>query len=146
MPDVCTVLDPYVCHSREDLVRCLEQYATLRGRPKIAKIGEGGSEGELPERYDIMLRQNSAIDRAMSALKPRNKLGWRLLDSYYRLGLHEEAAGWERCLLRVDLPHRPNTHGERMLLERVWEVLLAEATDSLLYAHKVRSERAGLTL
>lgn len=130
MPDACTVNDPYTCRSREDRVRCLEQYAITRGRPKIAKIGQPDGDG-LPVRYDMMLRQNAFVDRLMPKLRLIHHLSYVLLDSYYRRGLHEEHDGWTRCLLRARLPHHPQTARERMLLEGVFEGILIAATDSL---------------
>jgi hypothetical protein len=142
MTDVCTVNDPYTCRSREDLVRCLEQYVTICGRPKTAKIGQGDGDG-LPQRYDMMLRQNAFVDHIMPKLRVIHHLSYVLLDSYYRHGLHEERDGWTRCLLRARLPHKPQTARERMLLEGVFERLLITSTDLLFDVVSARSERTS---
>jgi hypothetical protein len=134
--------DPYTFRNHEHLVECLEQYCTIRGRPKCAKIGEGAGEDEpLGNRYDAIIRQNGAIDRCMGELRSRHTLSYRLLDAYYRKGLHEENNGWERSLLSAKLPHHPQTYRERILLETFFGELLTEATDALLRAHVGRSRR-----
>ena len=134
-----TVLDPYTCHTREDLVRCLENYAVIRGRAKVQCIGDGGGEEVSDARYDAILRQNALVDRAMHKLRLMHHLSYVLLDAYYRCGLHEEHDGWAKALLRARLPHHPQTARERMLLENVFEGLLIAATDSLFTAVNVRS-------
>lgn len=143
MPDVCTINDPYTCRNREDLVRCLENYASIIGRPKTQAMGDEAGGESLPERYDIILRQNAFVDSIMPKLKVMHWLSYVLLDSYYRLGLHEEHDGWTRCLLRARLPHKPQSARERMLLEGVFEGLLIAATDSLFDAMRRRSERTA---
>ena len=138
--------DPYTFRHHEHLVECLEQYCTVRGRPKCAKIGEGtGDDEPTGNRYDAILRANGAIDQCMGELRTRHTLSYRLLDAYYRAGLHEEAKGWERSLLAARLPHHPQTYNERCLLETFFGVLLTEATDALLRAHVDRSRRMDLT-
>jgi hypothetical protein len=143
MTDVCTVNDPYTCRSREDLVRCLENYYAIIGRPKTQSVGDKAGGETLPQRYDIILRQNAFIDRIMPKLRLIHHLSYVLLDSYYRHGLHEERDGWTRCLLRARLPHKPQTQRERMLLEGVFERLLITSTDMLFDVVNARPERTA---
>lgn len=137
-------MSEYDFRSYEDLVRCLEQYSLLRGRYRSALDDRvpGGGDG-LPERYDLMLRQNRAVDRAMRRLYWMHRLSHRLLDAYYRDAWHEQAEGWQRALLRAGLPHHPQTQRERSLLEQTFEGLLRAAIESLWHASRIRHEHAS---
>lgn len=138
MSAVRTIFDLYICHSREDLVRCMDAYCTINGRAKTQSIGETSGGGSSETRYDMILRQNAMVDRVLPKLRSRHHLSYMLLDSFYRQGLHEEHDGWIRCLMRAQLPYRPQTARERMLLEQVFEGLLVAATDSLFGVVKER--------
>ena len=130
-----TLSDPYVFRNHEHLAASLEQYASIQGRAKCAKIGEsvGGDDGD-GDRYDAILRANTAIDTCMSELRHRHRLSYRLLDGYYRRGMHEEADGWMRAMHSAGMMHQPRTTRERRLLSDVFEELLVEATHALLHA------------
>jgi len=130
-----TLGDRHIFRNHEHMAACLEQYATIQGRPKCAKIGEnlGGDDGD-GDRYDAILRANTAIDKCMSELRHRHRLSFRLLDGYYRRGMHEESDGWMRAMKSAGMVQQPRTTRERRLLSDVFEELLVEATQSLLHA------------
>lgn len=77
-------------------LRCaLEDYTTLADAQPVP--GDGGDQvGDLQtkDRLYRLLAQNQAIDGGMKALLWTDRIAWRVLNQFYRQGLHVERWGW----------------------------------------------------
>lgn len=128
-------------HSEEELVQALEEYTAFKGAPKMPLYdGEPGGDADgMTSKWECVMKQNKAIDRAMLRLRHTHGLSHRLLDAYYRGGLCCEANGWERACARAGLPyvHRGKYH------RGTFEVLLSAAVEALFVAHCVRPRRCS---
>ena len=133
---------PWRFASVEALIRGLEEYASFRGEAKVARFAPGGGESdELAGRYDCVLRQNKAIDRAMLRMSHLTPHLHRLLDAYYRAGFNYEAGGWERAMRRAGFPTGDGIQHRREALRATFDVLIDDAHVTLFYAHRVRRRR-----
>ena len=129
-------------HSVEELVDALDDYTRFQGRAKVARLGENEGDGFSLEQWDIAMRRNKAIDRAMFRLRYTHWLSYRLIDAYYRAGLCNEGGGWERAMQRAGFRACPRGSTVRSYHESTFEVLLAAGHEALFTAHRIRPRRA----
>lgn len=132
----------------EDLHKALEEYATFHdgtitrayGPPSPAEPGpRTGDEAEAS--HERIMRQNTAIDRAMCRLAVMAPLSHRLLHAYYRRpgpsgtpAACQEAKGWELAARRSRLAP---TKADR-LSRPTFDALLEEAVGLLFVAHRAK--------
>jgi hypothetical protein len=127
----------WVFDTLASLVRALEEYAELNGYAKVSKLGEsvqgGGQSDGQASKLDCIMQQNTAINRAMARLAHIHPASHRLLHGYYRLGLADEAGGWERACLMAGMP----SYRRGRFHEATFDWLLDQAHKSLYTCHRM---------
>lgn len=133
-------VDDFQFHSVEAIQRALEEYASFHNGTKCPRYGREpmGDGNALQDKWECVMRQNRAIDRAMHRLRHIEPLSHRLLDVYYRSGWCYEANGWRRAAARVGLPMFAGDHHRA-----AFDLFLERAVSLLFYAHRIRPRRCS---